>query len=74
MSWRFTGPRGNELAKGQAAVSEAGGFDLAFDLPDDVNLGTGYVYIQAEGGGYGSSAHNQPVQIHRWAPDAAHCA
>ncbi len=42
-------PRGNEISSGSAAVSSLGGFDLAFSLPPETNLGYATLQITAEG-------------------------
>ena len=39
VSWMLSDSRGNEVAKGSAPVGELGGFDVAVDLPDTINLG-----------------------------------
>ncbi|HRQ37675.1 MAG TPA: alpha-2-macroglobulin family protein [Chloroflexota bacterium] len=58
-------PQGNELASGETAVNGFGGFDLAFTLPENSNLGTAYLNFQVRGGGQnlpGSSTGHQ-IQI-----------
>ena len=39
VDWTLFDSRSNEVAKGDAPVDELGGFDLALDLPDTINLG-----------------------------------
>lgn len=41
--------RGNEIAKGQADLDPAYGFDLAFKIPDNGNLGYGRVSLRCAG-------------------------
>lgn len=41
--------RGNEIAKGQAKLDGAYGFDLAFKIPDNGNLGQGYLRLECGG-------------------------
>ena len=62
LSWNFLGPRGNDIAKGAVAVSAFGGFDLSFELPDDVNLGHGTLRLEGSGALHGAS-HHRSVQI-----------
>jgi len=49
VAYTVTGPRRNELAKGQLELNALGGFDFSFDLPDDVNLGSGRISFKAIG-------------------------
>jgi len=64
VSWQLRGPRGNDLASGEATVSSLGGLDLEFDLPDDVNLGTAYLKLNAvDPGGLDRDQHNHPIRI-----------
>lgn len=49
IDYEVFGPRNNQLATGSATVDESGGFDLSFELPDDVNLGYARVRITADG-------------------------
>ncbi len=41
--------RGNEIAKGQATLDPSYGFDLAFKIPDNGNLGDGHVRLECGG-------------------------
>ncbi len=50
--------RGNEVLKGSARVSAAGGFDMAFKLPPTMNLGHSPLTMRAEG------ALSEPNLIH----------
>jgi len=64
IDWRLRGPRGNDLADGEARLSALGGFDVALDLPEDVNLGTAWLNLEARGvGSLSSTAHNHPIQV-----------
>ena len=47
---RLRDSQGNEVAQGNAGLSGLGGFDLAFKLPDTMNLGTAYLELNATGG------------------------
>ena len=42
-------PQGNELVGGQGEVNALGGFDFAFTLPDNANLGFAQIMLNAEG-------------------------
>ena len=64
IEWMLRGPRGNDLANGDVKVSGLGGFDVALDLPEDVNLGTAWLYLEAKGASaVTNSSHNHPIQI-----------
>jgi hypothetical protein len=39
LHWSLQGPLGDKLASGKTELSALGGFDIAFDLPSDMNLG-----------------------------------
>ena len=43
----LTAPNGEEVAKGTAEVSAAGGFDIALDLPADMALGSAWPHADA---------------------------
>lgn len=62
LTWRFRGPRGNDIAQGTLRVSAFGGFDLSFELPDDVNLGHGTLQLTGQGPLHGSN-HGHSIQI-----------
>ncbi|HFQ94562.1 MAG TPA: hypothetical protein ENK32_11165, partial [Anaerolineae bacterium] len=49
VSWTLIGPQGNELGSGRADVTALGGFDLAFTLPESVNLGYASLQFTAVG-------------------------
>ncbi|MFN2189036.1 MAG: alpha-2-macroglobulin family protein, partial [Candidatus Promineifilaceae bacterium] len=48
---RYTvfGPQGNELASGETSVNALGGFDFAFTLPNNANLGYANIMLSASG-------------------------
>jgi hypothetical protein len=50
VSYQIADPQGNDLGSGQAEVNALGGFDLAFTLPEKVNLGYASLYLTAQGG------------------------
>ena len=66
LRWTFQGPRGNDIARGEVAVSAFGGFDLSFELPDDVNLGQGSLRLAGAGPLHGASHYRAiPIQEFR---------
>jgi hypothetical protein len=56
IDWKVKDARGNEVAKGQATPDALGGFDLAFKLPDAMNLGHARLELESQRGGVGSTA------------------
>ncbi len=66
LTYRVTDSTGNDLLNGQAAVNALGGFDLAFTLPEQVNLGQASVYFSLATGLDGSSyGHSFQIQEFR---------
>lgn len=66
LTYRVTDATGNDLMSGQTAVNALGGFDLAFDIPEQVNLGYATVYLTAPLGMDGSSyGHSFQIQEFR---------
>lgn len=49
LRYRIIEAQGNDIGSGQAQVNALGGFDLAFRLPEKVNLGQAYIILTAEG-------------------------
>jgi uncharacterized protein YfaS (alpha-2-macroglobulin family) len=49
VSYQVMDPLGNELLTGNAPVSALDGFDLAFTIPDNANLGSAYINFTANG-------------------------
>lgn len=47
VQYQVTDPQGNQIADGTLDSSELGGFDLAFTLPENVNLGYANIYFNA---------------------------
>lgn len=47
--YQIVGPQGNELGSGRAEVNALGGFDFAFALPENTNLGFAQISLSAEG-------------------------
>lgn len=50
--FRVLDPRGAELAKGASPVDDSDGFHLAFDLPNNANLGGARLELELDGGGW----------------------
>ncbi len=47
VTWMASDSQGNELGHGESELSPFGGFDLALDIPDNVNLGTASINFKA---------------------------
>lgn len=50
LNYRVTGAQGNDITDGTVDVSATGGFDLAFSLPTNANLGYANVQFTLSGG------------------------
>ncbi len=62
--YRVVDPRGNEIHDGWLDVNALGGFDLAFTLPEAVNLGYASLHLTAEGvGDLGGRNYEHSFQI-----------
>ncbi len=63
--YRIYDPQGNDLGGDQAQVNPLGGFDLAFKLPEAVNLGYARLELTAEGslGGLNNPQYYHNFQI-----------
>lgn len=48
VSYSVSGPRDYVLARGDADLNPTGGFDFAFDLPGNVNLGRAYIRLSVQ--------------------------
>lgn len=59
------GPRRNVLTKGNLSPDKTGGFTLTFTLDDDVNLGTAFIELTANGDVNGSTTHAFQIQEFR---------
>ncbi|HQJ51548.1 MAG TPA: alpha-2-macroglobulin family protein [Anaerolineae bacterium] len=62
VTYQVNDSRGNEVAKGTAKLNALGGFDLAFVLPETMNLGDTSVQLSA---GAGKAYHSFQVQEFR---------
>lgn len=60
--WSLRDARGAEITKGTTGVSNCGGFEITFDLPDDINLGNARLSVSC--GGYAIN-HSFNVQEFR---------
>jgi uncharacterized protein YfaS (alpha-2-macroglobulin family) len=49
VSYWVVGPQGNELLSGEAPANALGGFDFAFTLPTNANLGYARIMLEARG-------------------------
>ncbi|MBE2224882.1 MAG: hypothetical protein IAF02_25300, partial [Anaerolineae bacterium] len=68
VTYQVYGSQGNEITNGATAVDGLGGFDFAFTLPENSNLGYAYISLQAGGSGipYGNDAgHEFQIQEFR---------
>jgi uncharacterized protein YfaS (alpha-2-macroglobulin family) len=65
MNYTVTDPLGNEIVNGQVTVDAFGGFDLAFTIPENANLGYAYVTLTANGnlGKVDSLSYSHEFQI-----------
>ena len=65
VSYQIFGPQGNQIQTGAAEVNAWGGFDLAFSLPENINLGYAYINFEAHGapGSLRGASYNHQFQI-----------
>ena len=64
--WILRDARGNEIAKGKVDLNALGGFHLETKLPDEMNLGTARMTLDAVGGKVsGRTTHSFQVQEFR---------
>jgi hypothetical protein len=65
VDYQIYGPQGNQIQTGTAAVNAWGGFDLAFSLPENINLGYANIGFEARGSlaGVGGRAYNHQFQV-----------
>ncbi|MCB8916437.1 MAG: hypothetical protein H6666_00805 [Ardenticatenaceae bacterium] len=63
VSYRVSDSYGNELATGQAQVTALSGFDLAFTLPDNANLGYANIELTAASADLGRQSYYHGFQI-----------
>ena len=66
VAYTVIGPQGNEITSGQADLNRLGGFDLAFSLPENINLGFARVEFSLLGGAIpGWYSHSFQIQEFR---------
>ncbi|MEM7534326.1 MAG: alpha-2-macroglobulin family protein [Chloroflexota bacterium] len=67
MQYQVMGPRGNEIDNGTVEISALGGFNLAFDLPENSNLGYANIYFTAQGSvpDFSNFSHSFQIQEFR---------
>jgi uncharacterized protein YfaS (alpha-2-macroglobulin family) len=62
--WSVSDGRGNDIAEGRARLNDLAGFDLAFELPEDVALGAVYLEVIAGSArGTDGSSHTHVFQV-----------
>jgi uncharacterized protein YfaS (alpha-2-macroglobulin family) len=59
INYIITGPQGNIFEEGQADVNALGGFDFAFTLPENANLGYAQIQLSAMGNVSGLNGTSQ---------------
>ncbi|RME70381.1 MAG: hypothetical protein D6776_11755 [Planctomycetota bacterium] len=63
LRWVLSGPRGNEIARGERELGALGGFDLALAIPEEVNLGQARLGLELVRDGATLGRHSRPVRI-----------
>ena len=65
VSYRLRDSQGNEITQGSADLTSLGGFDLAFTLAENMNLGTAYLELNAAGGsgGVDNTGYGHPIPV-----------
>ncbi len=63
LRWVLNDARGAEISKGTAALSARGGFDLRLALPDTINLGSAWVQLSVDGGGFDQDATSHSFEV-----------
>jgi alpha-2-macroglobulin len=63
--YRVTDAQGNEITNGRVDAGPLGGFDIAFTIPEKVNLGNTYIALTAEGslGNIDSYENGHSIQV-----------
>lgn len=61
--YHVSDPQGNELVSGAATLTALGGFDFAFTLPVQANLGYAQVALSLQGGRLADAAYYHSFQI-----------
>ena len=63
ISWKLRDSRGNDISSGEVKPSALAGFDVALTLPKEINLGTAWLELTAEGAGVSNTTFSQPIEI-----------
>ncbi len=65
VSYRLRDSQGNELLHGSVDLTALGGFDMAFTLAENMNLGTANLELNATGGAgdVENTGHAHPIQV-----------
>ncbi len=63
IAWKIRDPRYAEIGTGTTTADEQGGFDLAFRLPGNANLGQASVELSILGVSVESTTHVHPFQV-----------
>ena len=65
VGYRLRDSQGNEITQGIVELTGLGGFDLAFTLAENMNLGTAYLELNATGGsgGVDNTGYGHPIQV-----------
>lgn len=64
VQYTVSDPQGNQIAQGAADVNDLGGFDFAFTIPENANLGYTSIYLNARGpGNYGGIDAYHTIQV-----------
>ncbi|MFC1610873.1 alpha-2-macroglobulin [Myxococcota bacterium] len=63
IAWSLRDARNNTVRRGNAKLNLLGGFDLAFDLPDTMNLGQARLDLAATGSKLGARSHTHAIQV-----------
>ncbi|MGD2154625.1 MAG: carboxypeptidase regulatory-like domain-containing protein, partial [Gemmatimonadales bacterium] len=68
VSYTVVGSQGNELAEGRAELNDLAGFDTAFRLPDEMNLGSVSIRLETIGapGDLDGRSHEHRFQVEEY--------
>ncbi|HSO40060.1 MAG TPA: alpha-2-macroglobulin family protein [Labilithrix sp.] len=63
ITWKIRDPRYAEIGAGTTTADELGGFDFAFKLPGNANLGQAHVELQVEGVSVSGYTHQHSFEV-----------
>jgi alpha-2-macroglobulin len=63
ITWKVRDPRYAEIGTGTTTADEQGGFDFAFKLPGNANLGQARVELNVQGVGVSGTTFSHPFQV-----------